>query len=79
MTRVTAALLWACCCAVLVAASDDSTDADAEEKPTKLEQATFWHAAQPVMILQSTFCRLNELLFTAMGWILIPAYCSANP
>ena len=35
-----------------------------------------WNALY-VMILQD-FCRLNVQRCTAMGWVLIPAYCSAN-
>ena len=38
-----------------------------------------FRAHMPVMILQSTFCRLKARRCTAMAWIFIPVYCFTLP
>ena len=61
-------------------ASDMSPVAEAEDAPgdqTPSPPPSTPPKMKPVKILQRTFCRLNVPRCTAMGWILIPAYCSA--
>ena len=59
------------------AASEAAARANAEDaaRQAKVEELS---VSLPVVVILQDFSRLDALLFTAMGWILIPAYCSAN-